>query len=763
MILMSRNNTLILFIFLLILFPVTSKAQKTDPYHSYKGGFGELIMQDEDLSIWWCKGAYKVMRDTPLPEKSGGMVNISAAKNEYEPFQLVIRPGSRIENLRISAGNLVNGENIISHNNLQIRKVEYVKVTKPTDSYGYSDYWPDPLPEVKGPSRAYGAENNAFWITVFVPSDTEPGIYEGTVRLKSPELSSEIPVRLEVFDFCLPDTTSLRSGFGLSVDKIAAYHNLDREEDIKETFDLYMKSFRDYRIAPYDPFYLYPVKEKTKGIYWSGGIYDYTNSYNGEYSFMIEDDNTTVSVAGRYKKLINIENGKRYRLRWNIKTGEDNQQYCILVEGFDREGKKLVFENRMEVFSGDSTWSSEEYKDLVFPFEVSAVSLSIFPVFRTATGENTGKIWLDNIVFSEDGKNNNLLMQGDFEVKPGDADIELDFSEFDQAGERYLDEFGFNSFRLYLKGMGSGTYYSRNKGVFEGFVKGSPVYDSLMHKYLTKMQSHLKEKGWLGKEYVYWFDEPGKKDYPFVRDGMETIKKSAPEISTFITENDPGPEIMDVTDITCTIFHRVDPGKAKDIVAGGQEYWSYLCTAPKYPWISEFIDHDAINMRMWLWVTYAYRLNGILIWSTNYWTSRSASPAGYLQNPWKEPASFVQGYGWPYGKQTVWGNGDGRFFYPPNKNPNTDKSKYIEGPVPSLRLEFLRQGIEDYEYLVMLENLVKNAGNLDENIIEKAENLLKIKGTLFNDGKDYVKDPDKVYTYRKEIARMITEIKINTR
>lgn len=273
------------------------------------------------------------------------------------------------------------------------------------------------------------------------------------------------------------------------------------------------------------------------------------------------------------------------------------------------------------------------------------------------------------------------------------------------------------------------------------------------------MEEHLIEKGWLGKEYVYWFDEPGEKDYAFVRKGMETIKKSAPGIHTFLTENDPGPEIMDVTDITCTIFHRVDPDKAREIVSEGQEYWSYLCTAPKSPWVSLFIDHDAINMRMWLWMTYAWDMNGILIWSSNYWTSYSASPLAYLQNPWLEPASFVQGYGWPYGKQTVWGNGDGRLFYPPNRKPNIDKNIYITGPVPSIRLEFLRQGIEDYEYLVLLEETVNKSQDKNKKMLREAKKLLEVEGSVFTDGKTYTKNPADLLEYRKKIADMI--IKLN--
>jgi len=718
-----------------------------------------MLVKDPGRSLWWCEGAYKVMRDTPLPSAREDTILLWSAGNEYEAFQLVINTDSRMEDLRIISSDLVSGRNIIEKQSVEIRRVEYVKISKPTDSYGYSGYWPDPLPLVNGPTTAFGGENTTFWINIHVAGATPAGIYRGTITIGNAYWERAIPVKLTVWDFTLPEVPGVRSGFGLSVDKIAKYHNLKSSGDIRETFDLYMKAFRDYKIAPYDPFCLYPIVEKVSGLEWEGGIFDFNNSYNGDYSLMIEDNDPSGAPAARYKTNIELDAFKKYILQWNIKGSKENQQYCILLEGFNIEGEKLPYENKMEVFNCDTIWKSQAFAPGTFGDDVSHVSFSIFPSFRTAAGEDTGTVWIDNIVFSEAGGSTNMLKQSDFEFKADDIDIELDFTDFDKAGIRYLDEFGFNSFRLYLKGMGSGTYYSRKESVFEGFRQGSPIYDRLMDKYLRLMQDHLEERGWLGKEYVYWFDEPGKKDYPFVREGMETIKKSAPRINTLLTENEPGPEIMDVTDISCTIFHKVKPRKAKNIVNSGQEYWSYLCTAPKSPWVSLFIDHDAINLRMWLWITYAWDLNGLLVWSTNYWDSYSASPSGYLQNPWTEPASFVQGYGWPYGKQTVWGNGDGRLFYPPNKDPENDKNLYLTGPVPSIRLEFLRQGIEDYEYLIMLEDLVDKNARQNNSLMREAKKLLDPQGKLFTDGKTYTKNPNDILEYRKKIAYMIIELK----
>ena len=72
------------------------------------------------------------------------------------------------------------------------------------------------------------------------------------------------------------------------------------------------------------------------------------------------------------------------------------------------------------------------------------------------------------------------------------------------------------------------------------------------------------------------------------------------------------------------------------------------------------------------------------------------------QNPYDDPMSYTDGYGLPRGTEAYWGNGDGRFFYPPESaaTPGRNGGKpVLEPPVSSLRREMLREGVEDYEFL----------------------------------------------------------------
>jgi len=352
----------------------------------------------------------------------------------------------------------------------------------------------------------------------------------------------------------------------------------------------------------------------------------------------------------------------------------------------------------------------------------------------------------------------NLIEAGDFEMDLDQMSVHVDFTEFDTGARKYLDELGFNSFNLNLQGLGGGTFHAQYEGIFGGFRQGTPEYEHLLGEYLGQVERHLDENGWLGKEYVYWFDEPHPEHYPFVRRGMNNIHKAAPRLTRFITEHRPGPDIMDVSEISCTIFHRVDPKIVAQLSKQGRQFWSYLCTGPKAPWVTLFIDHPAINLRMWLWMSFHYRLEGILVWSSSYWTSNTTFPPESRQNPWEAPMAYRQGYGTPFGQVNYWGNGDGRFLYPPNRDVNNDTKKYLVGPVNSVRWEILRDGIEDYEYLWLLRDAIDQAGSTRPELTESARKLLEIPEEIFSDGQTYTKDPQKLLEYRRKVAAVLEQL-----
>ena len=721
--------------------------------------YGYLLAEEELCTIWWADGAYKVMRMDPIPKMKKTAVNIACAGNEYEPFLLVLRPKVRMESVRVEAAALRHPSGFeIPAGNISVCHVEYVRITMPTDSTGAPGEWPDSLPPYDGPFTAHPGENHPLWITVRVPPGAKPGLYAGSITLTSGNWRKVVPLALRVWNFSLPEKASIRSSFGLPSQHIKTYHNLETREELEKVMDLYFQNFKDHRVCPTSPLELYPMTVKVSGGQWKGGEFVGEPVRSGRRALKIVDNDVGSNIEARYEDRIPVEPNLPYKLNWYAKTEAENQDYTVLLEGSNAEGISLPARNILKIYKGSTAWKQESLDVKSLSPETKWLGLRVFPCFRDNSGSTTGTAYFDDFslaAVSPASEPKNLLKNGDFEKGVEEMAVDVDFSEFDRGARRYLDELGFNSFDLSLEGMGTGSFYSREEGVFAGFKQGTPEYENLFGRYLSQVQDHLETNGWLGKEYIYWFDEPDEKDYPFVREGMNRIRKAASKLTRFITEHQPGPAIMDVSEISCTIFDRVNPKVIAELIPQGREFWSYLCTGPKSPWVSLFIDHPAVNLRIWLWMTYQYRMKGILVWRANYWTSSTLFPPDVLQNPWEDPMSYVVGYGVPYGQVNSWGNGDGRFLYPPNRNPGKDKAKYVCGPVNSVRWEILREGIEDYEYFVLLEKAVKNAGPERQALADKALELLNFPGSLFKNGKEYTKNPQDLLDYRQKIALLL--------
>ncbi len=128
------------------------------------------------------------------------------------------------------------------------------------------------------------------------------------------------------------------------------------------------------------------------------------------------------------------------------------------------------------------------------------------------------------------------------------------------------------------------------------------------------------------------------------------------------------------------------------------------------------------------------------------------------QNPWEDPMSWRQGYSTPAGEKRPWGNGDGRFLYPPNRKGPADRTTIYDcGPVNSLRWEILREGIEDFEYLWQLRHAVRKlrkAGKSGPDI-DAAAKLTVVPETISKSLTDFTWDPAPIYEHRRKVGLML--------
>jgi hypothetical protein len=120
------------------------------------------------------------------------------------------------------------------------------------------------------------------------------------------------------------------------------------------------------------------------------------------------------------------------------------------------------------------------------------------------------------------------------------------------------------------------------------------------------------------------------------------------------------------------------------------------------------------------------------------------------------------GYSTPKGEKRPWGNGDGRFIYPPLAAADAHPSgPVLEGPVDSMRWEMLRDGIEDYEYLVILKRLLEDKKDkLTRSQRQDYAGLLEVPDEITRDMTTFTKDPAPIEKRRDQVARAI--VKLNT-
>jgi hypothetical protein len=237
-------------------------------------------------------GTIKIRDDSPVPASAS--IALDAARNEYEPFQIVIGGGADgVRDLHVSAGVLRSDEHpdaVIATDQIRLYQVGRYNVRWASSAEGASGYWPDPLiPDVD----AYdGEQRNAFvhfdvaagtsravWVDIHVPVDQRAGTYRGVLTVSGTNLPpSTVDVRLRVRDFTLPSTATLRSAFNLSGDAVTRAHfggQWCSDFPSAQTNDLlakYARAALDHRISLMSPVCGDPVASFTQFDNWQGAL-----------------------------------------------------------------------------------------------------------------------------------------------------------------------------------------------------------------------------------------------------------------------------------------------------------------------------------------------------------------------------------------------------------------------------------------------------------------------------------------------------------
>jgi hypothetical protein len=205
--------------------------------------------------------------------------------------------------------------------------------------------------------------------------------------------------------------------------------------------------------------------------------------------------------------------------------------------------------------------------------------------------------------------------------------------------------------------------------------------EAFLASFTSQLYTHLQERGWTSRYIQHIHDEPHDEERPYYNRFAKVIRKNLPGIPTLdaVSLDQDLDFFADVADIWVPVLGSFDKemGKIREHVAGGGQAWFYTCIFPQERHLNRFIDLPLIKTRLLHWFNFRHDFSGFLHWGGNYW---SAEPFANVQPIINDGRTLLPA-------------GDNAIVYPwPEKN----------SVLSSIRLEAMREGIEDYELLVAL-------------------------------------------------------------
>ena len=223
-------------------------------------------------------------------------------------------------------------------------------------------------------------------------------------------------------------------------------------------------------------------------------------------------------------------------------------------------------------------------------------------------------------------------------------------------------------------------------------------------------------------------------------------------IITYDTYLPTDTETLSIPDVWCVKPTYITKADADAAHARGQEMWYYTCNWPVYPAITTHIDSHLIAPRLLTWLGFGDHIDGFFCYSATR-HDRATNNTHTDANEWINPYAHLLG------------DDSGNTA---NSDPAGDNYMIMIGlegdgiidenvPVPTLRLEAFRDGMEDYEYLWLytqkIETLNKELGT---NV--SADDVTEMFTTvMYNGTENWLKDTSVFAYVRNDLAEKIAE------
>lgn len=313
--------------------------------------------------------------------------------------------------------------------------------------------------------------------------------------------------------------------------------------------------------------------------------------------------------------------------------------------------------------------------------------------------------------------------------------LKFDFSRFDKwtkvfwdTGRMSLLETGFVA-RFGEGGWSSSEIVLREFRVHDESTGQNITIPGVkfLPEFLPVLVDHLRDKGWLDKTVFHIADEPSNHNVMAWRKASEFVHRHAPELRRIdAIETTHCWDALEIwvpkLDHLATWYDTY--GSAQD---QGAELWFYTVGIfQKGSLPNKTVDVPLIDSRVLHWLNYRYGLKGYLHWGYNHWTD----------DPFNAPGKH---------------RGDGWQVYPKKG-----------GLIDSLRWEQMRNGIQDYEYLWMLEDRIRKAKDAlgpNGSMIEPSRRGIEIASRVVRTMHECTRDPAALYAAKRQIVEELLDLK----
>ncbi|MEI8343176.1 MAG: glycoside hydrolase domain-containing protein, partial [Verrucomicrobiota bacterium] len=229
---------------------------------------------------------------------------------------------------------------------------------------------------------------------------------------------------------------------------------------------------------------------------------------------------------------------------------------------------------------------------------------------------------------------------------------------------------------------------------------------------IQKIMPEVEKAGLRDQAIVYGFDEWPPEKFGKALDIIRRLKAVYPDLKVLTCALSywglKGAETEEarIVDIWAPLISLFDenPGLIQRLQARGTKVGWYICQFPGPPYPGIMVEQPPADMRLLLGaMAHKYKSDGFLYWAFNQWVLNS-EPISSLPRCEFNPNTYN-------GPERY--NGGGHLLLP---GPN--------GPIPTVRLESMRDGLDDNDYYVILERLLKQKGlppdaaNVPKSVVE---------------------------------------------